>query len=236
MTTHPAETVHHAPREEPGEDAWWMPTPDGFAACALSATARTVPEARRFTRATLEGWKVCAGLADDAVLVVSELVSNALRHGFRNRSGERGHRGAHTLLQRLAGTDPAGGHRAVRGLGRRPRRTRHQDPGCPGGIRARPLYRRPAERVLGLDAPRPVGEDGLGDDVGTRLRLLVRDPAARARSGPWSAACDDSRVAVARAEGPRSRWICCPCATSVRSRAGSTSAGPPRNYGWPSPR
>ncbi|BCK67217.1 ATP-binding protein [Streptomyces libani subsp. rufus] len=84
MTTHPAETVHHAPREEPCEDAWWMPTPDGFAACALSATARTVPEARRFTRATLEGWQVCAGLADDAVLVVSELVSNALRHGYRN--------------------------------------------------------------------------------------------------------------------------------------------------------
>ncbi|MFC9880601.1 MULTISPECIES: ATP-binding protein [Streptomyces] len=83
MTTHPAETVHDALREEPCEDAWWAPAPDGFAACALSGHARTVPEARRFTRATLEGWRVCAGLADDAVLVVSELVSNALRHGLR---------------------------------------------------------------------------------------------------------------------------------------------------------
>ncbi|MGW3008810.1 ATP-binding protein [Streptomyces sp. NPDC001219] len=83
MTTHPAETVHDALREEPCEDVGWLPAPDGFAACALSSSARTVPEARRFTRATLEGWQVCAGLADDAVLVVSELVSNALRHGFR---------------------------------------------------------------------------------------------------------------------------------------------------------
>ncbi len=65
-----------------------MPAPDGFAACALSGTARTVPEARRFTRATLESWQVCTGLADDAVLVVSELVSNALRHGFRTAGAE----------------------------------------------------------------------------------------------------------------------------------------------------
>ncbi|MEW9515635.1 ATP-binding protein [Streptomyces tubercidicus] len=84
MTTHPAETVHDTLREEPCEDAWWLPVPDGFAACALSGTARTVPEARRFTRLTLEGWQVCAGLADDAVLVVSELVSNALRHSPRD--------------------------------------------------------------------------------------------------------------------------------------------------------
>ncbi|MFE1171081.1 ATP-binding protein [Streptomyces sp. NPDC058773] len=82
MTTHPAESVHDALREEPCEDVGWLPAPDGFAACALSGSARTVPEARRFTRATLEGWRVCAGLADDTVLVVSELVSNALRHGF----------------------------------------------------------------------------------------------------------------------------------------------------------
>lgn len=81
MTTHPAETVHDALREEPCEDAWWMPGPDGFAACALSSSARTVAEARSFTRATLESWRLCSALAEDAALVVSELVSNALRYG-----------------------------------------------------------------------------------------------------------------------------------------------------------
>lgn len=92
MTTHPAETVHDALREEPHEDSWWMPAPDGFAACALSGSARTVPEARRFTRATLAGWQMCADVADDVALVVSELVSNALRYG--TAPGEDEARGA----------------------------------------------------------------------------------------------------------------------------------------------
>ncbi|MFJ9848166.1 ATP-binding protein [Streptomyces sp. NPDC101150] len=81
MTTHPAETVHHALREEPCDDAWWMPGPNGFAACALSPSAGTVAQARRFTRMTLQGWEFCAGVADDAATVVSELVTNALRYG-----------------------------------------------------------------------------------------------------------------------------------------------------------
>ncbi|WP_411141964.1 ATP-binding protein [Streptomyces sp. x-80] len=83
MTTHPAETVHDALREGRCDDAWWIPGPNGFAACALSRSARTVADARRFTRSTLEGWQVCAAVADDTALVVSELVSNALRHGAR---------------------------------------------------------------------------------------------------------------------------------------------------------
>ncbi|MFG2141203.1 ATP-binding protein [Streptomyces sp. NPDC048650] len=81
MTTHPAETVHHALREEPCDDTWWMPGPNGFAACALSGSARTVADARRFTRATIESWQLCAGVAEDAATVVSELVTNALRYG-----------------------------------------------------------------------------------------------------------------------------------------------------------
>ncbi|MGW7487727.1 ATP-binding protein [Streptomyces sp. NPDC054786] len=89
MTTHPAETVHDALRDEPCEDTWWMPSPDGFAACALSGSARTVPEARRFTRATLAGWQTCADVTDDVTLVVSELVSNALRYGTQ-ATGEDG--------------------------------------------------------------------------------------------------------------------------------------------------
>ncbi|REK91761.1 ATP-binding protein [Streptomyces inhibens] len=82
MTTHPAETVHDSLRDEPGEDAWWMPGPDAFAACALSSSACTVAEARNFTRATLQGWKMCADVTEDAALVVSELVSNALSYGI----------------------------------------------------------------------------------------------------------------------------------------------------------
>ncbi|WP_328382880.1 ATP-binding protein [Streptomyces sp. NBC_00400] len=88
MTTHPAETVHDALREEPCEGGWWMPAPDGFAACALSGSARTVPEARRFARATLAGWQMCADVADDVALVVSELVSNALRYGAKDHGGD----------------------------------------------------------------------------------------------------------------------------------------------------
>lgn len=59
-----------------------MPSPDGFVACALSSSAHTVAEARGFTRATLKGWKVCPGVTEDATVVVSELVSNALRYGI----------------------------------------------------------------------------------------------------------------------------------------------------------
>ncbi|BDM71147.1 ATP-binding protein [Streptomyces nigrescens] len=60
-----------------------MPAPDGFAACALSSSAQTVAEARRFTRSTLTGWRLAADVTENAALVVTELVSNALRHGLR---------------------------------------------------------------------------------------------------------------------------------------------------------
>ncbi|MFG3115973.1 ATP-binding protein [Streptomyces sp. NPDC048197] len=83
MTAHPAETVHDALPEEAFEESWWMPAPDGFAACALSSCAQTVAEARRFTRATLSGWQLTADVTENAALVVTELVSNALRHGIR---------------------------------------------------------------------------------------------------------------------------------------------------------
>ncbi|MEU7636142.1 ATP-binding protein [Streptomyces sp. NPDC039016] len=67
-----------------GRQTWWMPGPDGFAACALSGAACTVAEARRFTRTTLDAWRMCPGLAENAVLIVSELVTNALRYGASN--------------------------------------------------------------------------------------------------------------------------------------------------------
>ncbi|MEV7708453.1 ATP-binding protein [Streptomyces sp. NPDC088270] len=53
----------------------------GSATCTLPARYEAVGGARRFTRTTLDGW----GLAerfDDVALVVSELVTNALRHAL----------------------------------------------------------------------------------------------------------------------------------------------------------
>ncbi|MET9447995.1 ATP-binding protein [Streptomyces cinerochromogenes] len=49
------------------------------ASCALPARFEAVREARRFTRGTLEQWDV-GDRFDDICLVVSELVTNALRH------------------------------------------------------------------------------------------------------------------------------------------------------------
>lgn len=46
----------------------------------LPATTRSVADARRFTVETLRDWSL-ADLQDDAVLVVSELTTNALLHG-----------------------------------------------------------------------------------------------------------------------------------------------------------
>jgi anti-sigma regulatory factor (Ser/Thr protein kinase) len=51
------------------------------ATCTLSASPESVMAARDFTRATLLDWGMSA-LTDVAELVVSELVTNALRHGI----------------------------------------------------------------------------------------------------------------------------------------------------------
>ncbi|MDT0395023.1 MULTISPECIES: ATP-binding protein [Streptomyces] len=51
------------------------------ASCALPARYEAVREARRFTRKTLEQWDT-GDRFDDVCLVVSELVTNALRHAL----------------------------------------------------------------------------------------------------------------------------------------------------------
>ncbi len=51
------------------------------ASCALAARYEAVREARQFTRKTLDQWGV-DDRSDDVCLVVSELVTNALRHGL----------------------------------------------------------------------------------------------------------------------------------------------------------
>jgi anti-sigma regulatory factor (Ser/Thr protein kinase) len=51
------------------------------ASCALPARYEAVREARHFTRRTLDGWDL-GDRFDDLGLVVSELVTNALRHAL----------------------------------------------------------------------------------------------------------------------------------------------------------
>ncbi|MFE9309446.1 ATP-binding protein [Streptomyces sp. NPDC088353] len=51
------------------------------ASCALPARYEAVREARQFTRTTLDRWEL-GDRFEDLCLVVSELVTNALRHGL----------------------------------------------------------------------------------------------------------------------------------------------------------
>ncbi len=59
------------------------------ASCALPARYEAVREARRFTRRTLDQWEL-GDRFDDVCLVVSELVTNALRHALPIASAARG--------------------------------------------------------------------------------------------------------------------------------------------------
>ncbi|MGW4495067.1 ATP-binding protein [Streptomyces sp. NPDC004376] len=63
------------------------------ASCALPARYEAVREARRFTRATLEPWDV-GERSEDIALVVSELVTNALRHALPGEGVDGGAEGA----------------------------------------------------------------------------------------------------------------------------------------------
>ncbi|MER7985372.1 ATP-binding protein [Streptomyces noursei] len=98
MTTHPAEPpaalfptqplsrwLAQAPRDIRLDDRAIRPA--GLAARALSADGKAASEARRFTGATLDGWNL-KPLVDNAALVVSELLSNALRYGLAKPDGQ----------------------------------------------------------------------------------------------------------------------------------------------------
>ena len=56
------------------------------ASCALPARLEAVREARQFTRRTLDQWDM-GDRYDDVCLVVSELVTNALRHALPSPAG-----------------------------------------------------------------------------------------------------------------------------------------------------
>ncbi|WP_405777887.1 ATP-binding protein [Streptomyces sp. NBC_00859] len=55
--------------------------PVRFTACALPAGGQAVGEGRRFTGSLLDDWAL-SPLVDNAALIVSELLSNALRYGI----------------------------------------------------------------------------------------------------------------------------------------------------------
>ncbi|MQY09455.1 ATP-binding protein [Actinomadura macrotermitis] len=93
---HPASPEHpHRPAEPApaaGLRGFW-PTPhEGSprtARLVLRADAAAPKAARDFTLATLAGWDRSA-LGDDVAVVVSELVTNAVRHGRRELPGSSG--------------------------------------------------------------------------------------------------------------------------------------------------
>lgn len=63
-------------------------TASSAASCALPPRYEAVREARQFTRGTLGQWQMDDRF-DDVCLVVSELVTNALRHGLPTNNGLR---------------------------------------------------------------------------------------------------------------------------------------------------
>ncbi|MGW1888401.1 ATP-binding protein [Streptomyces sp. NPDC001970] len=58
-----------------------LPALGGFAACGLDGTPRNACQARRFVALTLNGWEL-EPLIPDMALIVSELVTNAVRHAL----------------------------------------------------------------------------------------------------------------------------------------------------------
>ncbi|MEU8252031.1 ATP-binding protein [Nonomuraea sp. NPDC048916] len=98
---------------------WWpeaardllVPGPSASATFVLPPTPSSVHSARAFAAAALTGWKL-EELTDNMELVVSELATNALRHGLRE-SDPPGTRPVHMSLVRRgtlvtsAFTDPA---------------------------------------------------------------------------------------------------------------------------------
>ncbi|MFJ6212946.1 ATP-binding protein [Streptomyces sp. NPDC092296] len=53
----------------------------GFATCALTGNPQATGVARHFARSTLQGWDM-PFLIEDVEIIVSEMLSNAIRHGL----------------------------------------------------------------------------------------------------------------------------------------------------------
>ncbi|WP_420715599.1 ATP-binding protein [Streptomyces sp. SBT349] len=81
-------------------------TLSGTATLGLAARPESVRRARDFTRSTLHGWRLPEQF-DAVALVVSELVTNALRHGVAGRPTAYEPR-THGSAGGAAGREPAG--------------------------------------------------------------------------------------------------------------------------------
>ena len=133
-----------------------VPQPD--ASRALAPRPESVKTARDFTRTTLDRWGMTA-IADDAELVVSELVTNALRHGMSGSGSVPGPR-----LAPGPGSVPGSG--AVPGPG--------PGPANPV-IRLRLLAQAPYLMCMVADPTREIPlrrESGSGDATGRGLHVI----------------------------------------------------------------
>jgi anti-sigma regulatory factor (Ser/Thr protein kinase) len=118
--------VQEPPAPSPAEDTWLEALPSAtagracqIASCPLDSGTTASGAARDFTRQILGSWGLLK-LAEDAAVIVSELVTNALCHGIRATDGAARsgpvHDRVELILVRRPGemvcavTDPGGGH------------------------------------------------------------------------------------------------------------------------------
>ena len=87
LGTVPRQLVPDRPRVVRMPSDWW--DAPSVMALALTPSPQPARSARRFTRSTLTRWNLDP-LIDDAEVIVAEFVANAMCHGGRDSTGERG--------------------------------------------------------------------------------------------------------------------------------------------------
>ena len=194
------------PRLLPVPSAWWE-TP-AVTTRALSARPEEARTARRFVREILAPCWGLEALADDAEMIVDELVVNAVLHG--TQAGlTRANPGTGLTVLRLCMLRRARGSHA--GCGRSRQRSAHAQATRLGrGERTRPADRRRAESRVGLEPHRRARQGGLGGATRFLRAALQPRPSGRARprrsAPPWRSPCcarhTGQSAAQARGPGP----------------------------------
>src|SRR6201989_1939928 len=137
--------------------AWWEPP--AVTTRALSARPEEARTARRFVREILTCWGLEA-LADDAEMIVDELVVNAVLHGPRAGLPPPERR---SRADRAAAVHAQAGRRGHAGGGGSGQRdARAQETRLGRGERARPADRGRLEPCVGLEPHRRARQSGLG--------------------------------------------------------------------------